>query len=295
MTTVLVDRKFIVLRLALLLFGLLAVHSTPTFGQNDPERFWLAGRYDGDRVVVYFDALKFKGAMLSKSSKISRPVADAFFEPVELPASYIADFQKTPNVEHFAIGDRYDLLLGNGIVATIKLTTLIGCETDEEVGNDSFIGALGTIEKNDFLVFTQGYYAVRRHQEPQGDGAKPRPKITAEYLKYAHLVDGPVQFGVQNKIATLLNEHLKMEANDAVRRKAELAPLAFDVQPFSVADGSLWYYVRAEWKSGSEKQGQTHLCPGRLGSTPADAPHHSGPYAQYRSRRWRASRTAQCY
>src|SRR5712692_7342201 len=145
MTTVPVNRKFIALRLASLLFGLLAVHSTPTFGQREPERFWLAGRYDGNRVVVYFDAVKFKGTMLSNASKIAEPVADGFFDPVELPASYIARFQNTPNAEHFAIGDRYDLLLGNGTIATIKLTTLVGCETDEGVGNDSFIGALGTV------------------------------------------------------------------------------------------------------------------------------------------------------
>lgn len=243
-------------RLALLLFAMLAAHDTPALGQTQPERFWLAGRYDGNRVVVYFDAVKFKGAMLSNSSKIARPVADAFFDPVELPASYIAGFQKTPNAEHFAIGDRYDLLLGSGIVATIKLTTLVGCETDEEVGNDSFIGALGTVEKNDFLVFTKDYYAVRRHQEPPSGEAKPKPKTTAELLKFAHLRNELVRFGVQRQIAVLLSERLKMEANEAVRHRAELASLAFDVKPFSVADGSLRYYVRAEWKSGRDKQGR---------------------------------------
>jgi hypothetical protein len=255
MAIVFVNRKFIARRLVPLLFGFVAVYNTPTLGQREP-RFWLAGRYDGNRIVVYFDAVKFKGTMLSKSSKIARPVADAFFDPVELPASYIAGFQKTPNAEHFAIGDRYDLLLGSGIVATIKLTTLVGCETDEEVGNDSFIGALGTVEKDDFLVFTKGYYAVRRHQEPPSREVKPKPKTTAELLKFAHLRDELVRFGVQRQIAVLLNERLNMEANEAVRRRAELAPLAFDVKPFSVADGSLRYYVRAEWKSGREKQGR---------------------------------------
>ncbi len=256
MTTVPVNRKFIALRLASLLFGLLAVHSTPTFGQREPERFWLAGRYDGNRVVVYFDAVKFKGTMLSNASKIAEPVADGFFDPVELPASYIARFQNTPNAEHFAIGDRYDLLLGNGTIATIKLTTLVGCETDEGVGNDSFIGALGTVERKDSLVFTKSYYAVRRHQESPSGGAKPRPKSPAEYLKYAHLREGLVRFGVQSQIAALLNERLKMESNDAVRREAEKAPLAFEVQPLSVADGSLRYYVRAQWESGKGRQGR---------------------------------------
>jgi len=243
-------------RLTPLLFGLLALHGTPTFGQGKFERFWLAGRYDGNRVVVYFDAVKFKGTMSSSASKIAAPVADGFFNPVELPASYIARFQNTPNAEHFTIGDRYDLLLGNGVIATIKLTALVGCETDEEVGNDSFIGALGTVEKDDALVFTKDYYAVRRHQDTSSGAGKPGPKTTNEYLKYAHLRNELVRFDLQSEIATLLNERLKTDATEAVRREAEKAPLAFDVQPFSVADGSLRYYVKAEWKSGKEKQGR---------------------------------------
>jgi hypothetical protein len=256
MMTFLVRRKFNFGPLALLLFGLLAVHCAPTFGQGKPARFWLAGRYDGNRVVVYFDAVKFKGTMSASASQIAAPVADGFFDPGELPASYIARFQNTPNAEHFAIGDRYDLLLGNGTIATIRLTTLVGCETDEEVGNDSFIGALGTIERKDSLVFAKNYYAVRRHQEPENDGAKLTPKSPAELLKFAHIGEGLVRSDVQTEIATLLNERLKMESNDAVRHEAEKAPLALDVQPFSVADGSLRYFVRAEWKSGKEKQGR---------------------------------------
>jgi hypothetical protein len=71
MTTV--RGKAIVLRLASLLFGLLAMRSAQTFGQNAPERFWLAGRYDGNRVVVYFDAVKFGGTLSSNARKIAHP------------------------------------------------------------------------------------------------------------------------------------------------------------------------------------------------------------------------------
>jgi hypothetical protein len=215
MTTLPVRRNIIVPRLTVLLFGLLALHSTPTFGQEKARRFWLAGRYDGNRVVVYFDAVKFKGTMSSNASKITAPVADGFFNPVELPASYVGRFQNTPNAEHFTIGDRYDLLLGNGVIATIKLTALVGCETDEEVGNDSFIGALGTVEKDDALVFTKDYYAVQRHQEQSSGAGKPRPKTTTEYLKYAHLRNELVRFDLQSEIATLLNERLKTDATEA--------------------------------------------------------------------------------
>jgi len=159
--------------------------SVQLFGQEPPERFWVAGRYDGNRIVVYFNKVRFEGAMSTKARKIAPPVSDLFFSPVELPISYIAELQNRPNAEHFAIGDRYDLMLGNGTIATLKLTTLVGCETDEEVGNESFIGAIGTLEQPNALVFTKGYYAVRRHLESQGRRATARPKTAAEYLKYA--------------------------------------------------------------------------------------------------------------
>jgi hypothetical protein len=222
----------------------------PGFCQTQVERFWLAGRYDGNRVVVYFDAVKFKGTMSSNAHKITNPIAGAFFTPVELPASFIARFQKSQNAEHFAIGDRYDLLLGNGTIATIKLTTLVGCETDEEVGNDSFIGALGTLEKDDALVFAKEYYAVRRHQEPKVGGTKP--KTTAEYLKYSGFREEPVRFDIETRIAEILNLRMKTEATEDERGVAGNVTPAFKVQPFQVADGSLRYYVRAEWKSGKE-------------------------------------------
>lgn len=252
--------RFFPLRVVGLLLAFVTC-SAPGFCQTQADRFWLAGRYDGNRVVVYFDAVKFEGTMASNARKIANPVAGAFFTPVELPASYIERFQKKPNAEHFAIGDRYDLLLGNGTIATIKLTTLVGCETDEEVGNDSFIGALGTVEKNDALAFTKEYYAVRPHQEPKGGGAKP--KTTADYLKYSGLRDQPVRFDIETRIAEVLNLRMKTEATDAERRTAgDVAP-AFKVQPFQVADGSLRYYVRAAWKSGKEpKDTPTYLLAG---------------------------------
>jgi hypothetical protein len=247
-----VNRKPLKLWLASLLLGLLGVQHTPAFGQNEAEHFWLAGRYDGNRVVIYFDAVKFKGTMSSNARKIAEPVASGFFAPVELPASYVAQFQETPNAEHFAIGDRYDLMLGDGTIATIKLTTLVGCETDEEVGNDSFIGALGTVENEEALVLAKDYYAVRRHQESQSNETKP--KTAAEYLKIARLDDEPLRFDIESQIAELLNERMKMETTDAERSLAASVAPSFKVQPFHAADGSLRYYVRAEWNPGEGPQ-----------------------------------------
>jgi hypothetical protein len=154
--------------------ALLLVLSTPLVAQQKPERFWLAGRYDGNRIVVYFDAVKFAGGLTAKALKIAPPVAEAFFDPVELPAGYIASFQNIPGAEHFALGDLYDLIVGNGSITTVKLTTLIGCETDEEVGNDSFIGALATVTSGR-LPSGGNYYAVRRHHSRIAD---PRALLT---------------------------------------------------------------------------------------------------------------------
>jgi len=252
------NRRFTLLRLAALLLGLWAVHCVPTFGQKKPERFWLAGRYDGNRVVIYFDAVKFEGTMSSNARKIAPPVASAFFGPEELPASYIAQFQKTPNAEHFAVGDRYDLLVGNGIIATIKLTTLVGCETDEPVGNDSFVGALGTVEDKDLLgMLEKGYYAVRRHREIQSGAAQQGRNRTADIAPDGALLDEPVRFDVEARLAELLNSRMKTEATEAEQRTIGNVSPALKVQSFQVADGSLRYYVRAEWDSGKDSTGMS--------------------------------------
>src|ERR1700686_277595 len=100
--------------------------AAPMSGQRRPERFWLAYRYDSTRVVVYFDTVKFNGAMDTTGHKIGGPKAESFLSPVALPASYVAGFQKRPGAEQFAVGDRYDLLLDSGKVATITLTRLVG-------------------------------------------------------------------------------------------------------------------------------------------------------------------------
>ncbi len=247
--------KFLLLRVAALLLALLTVHCASTLAQEEPERFWLAGRYDGNRVVVYFDAVKFGGTIPSTSRKIAPPIADGFFDPVVLSANYAIKFQKESGSDDFAVGDRYDLLLEEGKIATIKITTLVGCETDEGVGNDSFIGALGTVQdKADLMFFAKNHYAVRRHKEPQAGGSKP--KVEPRIL-HAGLGDGAVRFDIQTQIASLLNERLRTEADDNVRSEAEKIPPAFEVQPFTVANGSLRYYVRAEWRSGKEPNGNS--------------------------------------
>jgi hypothetical protein len=250
------NRGFILLRLAALLFGLWAVHCAPAIAQKKPERFWLAGRYDGNRVLVYFDAVDFHGTMSSNARKIAPPVVDNFFEPVELAAGYIARFQNAPDSQHFAIGDRYDLLAGNGFILTIKLTTLLGCEPDEAGDNDSFIGALAKVEDKEIWgVLTKGYFVVRRREESQRHAAKPIPKAGMSSAKFAVLLDQPVRFDVEAKIMGLLNSRMTMEATAEERKTIGNASPALKVQSFQLADGSLRYYARAEWDSAKDPTG----------------------------------------
>jgi hypothetical protein len=64
-------------------------------------------------------------------------MAVGFFCPVKLPASYIAHFQKAPNMEHFALGDKYDVVQDGSSILTVTVTTLIGFESDE--GGQRFV------------------------------------------------------------------------------------------------------------------------------------------------------------
>jgi hypothetical protein len=247
------DRKCTFVRVTLLALVLVAV-CTPILAQTQPARFWVAGRYDGNRIVVYFDAVKLRGTIPPNAPKLAYPVAEGFFNPVELPKSYIAGFQKGSNAEYFSVSDQYDLLLGNGSTATVILTTLIGNQSDEQVGNDSWIGALATVNNQNDLLFTKGYYALRRHQEPEASDPTRRPKPRT---LFASLRDEPVRFDIQTRIASLLSQRMKTMATGAQRRNAENIPPTLEVEPFRVANGSLRYYARAEWRSGKEQHGKS--------------------------------------
>jgi hypothetical protein len=159
-----------------------------------------------------------------------QPVVDGFFEPVELPASYIAQFQKKPGSEHFALGDQCDLLTGAGNPVTVTLTTLVGTEGDEQVGNDSYIGAPATVARPMDLYLTQGYYAVRRHK------SAPKAITTG-----AHLVTEPLRFSVQSRIVALLTQRMKALTTNVSPR--------FSVQSFYLANGALRYYAKLDWSS----------------------------------------------
>ena len=252
-------KESFVVCLAILAFALATTICAPVVAQDQPtqtqpaeakpERFWLAGRYDGNRVIVYFDAVKFEGALASSGHEIAPPIATAFFHPVRVPAAFAARFQKESNSEHFALGDKYDLLLEGGLVRTVTLSTLVGAETDEEVGNDSFLGALATLDKESATFLDKNYYVLRRHLENENKGDKgkpPNPDATCAYLE-----EEPVRFDVQTQIVDLLTQRMKALATDARRRSAERISPVVQVQAFRLADGTLRYYASAEWYSGT--------------------------------------------
>ncbi|HZW81093.1 MAG TPA: hypothetical protein VFF50_11530 [Candidatus Deferrimicrobiaceae bacterium] len=233
-----------------LTIGITAMLCAKAPAQKQPERFWLAGRYDGNRVIVYFDAVKFNGTVPATAKRMVDPAVGGFFGPVELPSDYIAQFLKLPGAEHFALGDKFDLLLDYGTVATVTLTTLVGSEGDEGTGNDSFIGALVTVNEQDLMYLSKDIYVLRPHRELAAGKSKPAPNPNAVC---AGIQGEPVQFDIQKQILALLNERIKSTATQSERQQAENISPTFVAQAFRLADGTLRYYARVAWSSGEEQ------------------------------------------
>jgi hypothetical protein len=246
-------RKFLTLSLTIPVLSLVIVCESFGQSQSQAERqpFWLAGRYDGNRVIIYFDSVKFNNTVPSNAPRIVAPVAEGFYLPVELPANYVAEFLKNPKVYRFALGEEYDVLIDGGAIS-VKLTTLVGTEGDEGVGNNSYIGALATVVGGCSLFGTNEHYVARRHREPVC-GSKGQPGHPIRFpTKFAKLVNEPVRFDLQTKIVSLLTQRMMSVASDMQRHAAEAHSPEFVVQPFLVADGSLRFFATAEWKSGAK-------------------------------------------
>src|SRR5512135_3178919 len=77
------------------------------------ERIWIAGRYDRSRIVVYFATAHFHDSTPASARKIAPPKADGFFDPISLSRSDVERFRTDTAPQHFAVGDRYDLVLDN--------------------------------------------------------------------------------------------------------------------------------------------------------------------------------------
>jgi hypothetical protein len=224
--------------------GFMGAAAVPDAAQS--ERFWLAGQYDGSRVIVYFGAVKFGATFPHDARKLPDPTVFGFFSPRELPASYVVPLQKEFNIESFRAGDRYVLLAENGAVRTLTLTTLIGFYADEQVGNDSLVGAIGTVDGESPLLLTKGYYVVRR---PEGASTAESSRNKGAKPSRAGLLDEPVRFDVQRRIAHLLDERMKQATTKTPGYDDGTTAPAFVVQPLHLATGALRYYVRAEWRN----------------------------------------------
>ena len=231
---------------AFFLFAVLTMHSRAIPGQVKHEPFWFTSRYDGDRVLICFGAVKFRNTLPPHGRILEEPVAGLFFaQPVELTADYLLQFQNAPGAERFALGDLYDVLPGNGTVISATLTTLVGSEGDEETGNSSYIGALGTLRNTNALLATKGYYVARHHQEP---ASRAEPALPGAF---AGLMSGPVRFDVEIQIVSLLTQKMMTMLSDPDRRAALSHSPRFTVQPFRIAGGGIRYYAMAQWRSAS--------------------------------------------
>ncbi|MGC1107603.1 MAG: hypothetical protein WA876_13800 [Candidatus Acidiferrales bacterium] len=223
------------------------------FAQTQPEakRLFLAQKYDSGRVSIVFDAVQFDGTIPPDLIKHARVLEQGLLDLDDLPAKYMSELQSQPNAVPFALGDKYLVLGGNGLEVPVTLRTLTGEAADEGVGNDSYIGALATTDRQDALWFANDYCVVRRLTEPLSIPKPPFKPITA----YAGLWDEPVRFNTMAQIVKLLTERMMAMASEKERAAAANVSPAVEVQQFRIAGGELRYYARAEWNSGRHWHG----------------------------------------
>jgi hypothetical protein len=211
--------------------------------QTGTERLWLAGRYDRTHFIVYFEAVHFNDTFPTDAKSIAPPIADGFFGPKALPRDVIARFQKDPKAERFDIGDRYDMLLDGGGVSSISLTALVGFKSDEFVGNDSYVGAIGVVSAGDSPMLTKDYYAVRRHGGSADQGAAMTARSSS-----ARLLRAAVAPSVTTAIASVLGERLNAPPTRAAAGGAAISIAR--AQGFTTTSGDLRYFVVGQSGSG---------------------------------------------
>ena len=232
-------------------------------------RLWLAGRYDGNRIVVFFDAVKFNGTVPRAARALTEPVTLGFLSQQELSPDYTARLPRKPGMERFRPGDQYDLLMGDGRSTTVTLTTPVGYVSDDEDDDPSYIGALAKVNDVSALLGTRGYYALRRRSPneqsareslpPPAAGPKPRAGVfdsppERDSRIFASLVDEPVRFDLETQIEALLTGRLQESASDTQKREIGSIAPKLAVQTFRLADGSLRYYARVEWRKDDTPQ-----------------------------------------
>jgi hypothetical protein len=61
--------------------------------QTPSSRVWIAGRYDANRIIVYFEAVQFNGTLPTNAQKLV-PAAKFFFDSIEVSTDFIAPFSE---------------------------------------------------------------------------------------------------------------------------------------------------------------------------------------------------------
>lgn len=196
----------------LLLFALAA------FGASASEQYWLASKYDGRQAMIYFDTVHFGESWPANAEQLY-PAA-GFGIPSLLTPAYVNHIQDRPGAVHFALGEKYDLLMDGNFVQSATVTKLVGWIGDEGVGNDSYIGAMVSLDKTD-IPLLEDWFVARKHIQSK---TNPGP---------ARLLKAPVTLDLESTIASLVN-------------KQKTSPM-LTVQAFTLADGSWRYYARCGW------------------------------------------------
>ena len=132
--------------------------------QGTPERFWIAARYDATQLVAYFEAVHF-GTLPTRDNQFVQSRTPDFFGPRPIAEAELERVRPAAG-EPFRIGDRYDVLTADGGAVPMTLTSFVKFHTDEGVGNDSYIGALGRITTPDLAKLRGNYFVVRRRDGP---------------------------------------------------------------------------------------------------------------------------------
>lgn len=128
------------------------------------------------------------------------------------------------------------------------------------MGNDSYIGGLLTVDNPDFFVGAPPYYVVERAR-PVRTGARDMR------LGRAGLDSTPLGSDMLRQLASMMTERMKSAAISP-RAPVPRAPM-LAADRFTLADGSVRYYVRAEWRG---RPGPKTLPDGALAAWMRDMP-----------------------
>jgi hypothetical protein len=91
---------------------------------------------------------------------------------------------------------------------------------------------------------------LRKPQPPSGSVPPVAGSATS-----ASLFDEPVRLDLQMRIAALLTDRMRGTETAQQRGHTENLAPTLAVQAFTLTDGSLRYYARAEWRSEDEPEG----------------------------------------